>query len=670
MRPNCLTRGAVAAVTVLLILAVSVPSALAQARAARKAPRGAAAGTLRVETFLPQGVVASESGVQVVVRFSSDVVKPSSLSTTRTAEGVVQFDPSLEGYAIWESPRLLRFTPRTPLRRSTRYVARISPRVADLAGQPLQGPVEFQFNTQPLTLLKAEQAGFTPERRAIVEFQFSDFVVPTDLAKYLTISSDGKRLGWRLESDVKSARPRIVTDPILTSSLAMRLEPGLPAASGPLGLSATVARVIPLKFRLQVEQLSARWSQDKVSLVLRFSNAVKLENIQQFISVDPPVSFEVNDDFSRLVLIGDFRPEHRYTVRVRAGLAGTLQQLLLEDAELSVWVPPMKPFLEMKEAGGHLSTRGSMKLRVRSAGIKEFRVAGTRVYDNNLVYFAARVGGDYFAVDLGHTSATKTVPVTPASAPGAVTTEVDLRDVLGKEASGLWAVKVSADRPAGVSQGGDDEDSYYGSTVGDSAVLAISNLGIVGKRAPGELTVWVAALDTAQPLAGVKVRAFSRKNQLLKEAETGADGIVRITGLADGADGQPGFVIASQGDEISYLDLSENLAGRMEFLTEGREFVSDGYEAFLTSERGAYRPGEKAHLFGYVRDRDVAAPKSGFPLEMQVERPDGKRLEPVPVQAGDTGAVARDLAIPSYAPTGLYKVRLQLPGAGKKTNGD
>ncbi|MBX7244375.1 MAG: hypothetical protein K1X53_02685 [Candidatus Sumerlaeaceae bacterium] len=622
-----------------------------------------AAGGFKVANFAPAGKTAV--GNPITVTFTQDVVSSKKLQTTRTAEALISFSPSIDGAYSWESPRILKFTPIPRLRNCTQYVARISPLIRDTKGRKLEGTAEFKFNTPALDLKQAEQADFSGDRSVTIQLVFSDEIVPSDLARYLTVWDGDTKVNWRVESDVKNARPRIKTDPVRGTGLKVRVEKGLPGVSGPLGLDRQEERTVKLNFGLLPEKLSARWAGEKLSLVVSMSGEVKTENLRSLLTIEPPVAFEVGTYNKQLNLTGDFKPETRYTVRLAKGIVGTNGETMKSGTELSVWAPPMKPFLQMKDAGGHLSKNGTMKLRVRSAGIKALSFRAIRLFDNNLIYFINRDGGSYNVQRLGTEVVERDIPV--AEGPGAVTTLIDLREILGASANGVYSFSVN---PADSEESADEgETIYLGDDlpgINDSAVVSISNLGIVSKQSGPELAVWVAALDTAKPLAGIKVRAYSAKNQMVKEGETGPDGMVVLSGYPETPDFKPTVVVATAPDDMSYLNLQDTM-NREEDAggDEGRPFLSKGYEAFVSTERGAYRPGETVHVFGYVRGTGWQTPKP-FPMEVQLERPDDRRLEPRTITPTETGAFSIDLNISPTQPTGLYQVHLQLPGTAQR----
>src|SRR5206468_9329069 len=123
--------------------------------------------------------------------------------------------------------------------------------------------------------------------------------------------------------------------------------------------------------------------------------------------------------------------------------------------------------------------------------------------------------------------------------------------------------------------------------------------------------VWAVSLARATPLEGVRVRVFSEKNQPLGDGITDGDGLARIELVSSASSEKPAVVVAESASAdmpLTWLDLrntSWNLAGSD---VGGRAYLRDGYEAFVYSDRGVYRPGETAHLRAIVRGPNGATP--------------------------------------------------------------
>ena len=102
------------------------------------------------------------------------------------------------------------------------------------------------------------------------------------------------------------------------------------------------------------------------------------------------------------------------------------------------------------------------------------------------------------------------------------------------------------------------------------------------------------------------LKRISNRFQLMGEADTDASGLATVKPLEESnEDAEPMMVIARSADktEVATLNLRENLTGLEQFENSGRDYMRQGYEAFVTPERGAYRPGETAHVTGFLRGK-------------------------------------------------------------------
>ncbi len=628
-------------------------------------------GKFAVETFSPRG--PAPPGAVISVTFTNDVVTSEALDTGKTPESVFSFEPSIEGALQWESPRQVRFIPARPMLKGTEYIARINPQLENVDGNKLGKQPEFRFQTPALSLVSATQREFTPDRKAVIALKFTDKVDPAQLRKHLKFSVGDDDLRWHPQSDVAATDIAVVTDPVTTEAVTLTLEPGLTGVSGPLGLRSRVERKVKLEFRMVATEIEARWVQGEPELVVRFSSHPGSGNAEDFVSVEPPVKVHFASGYqSELLIRGPFESEKRYTVRIKPGLQGYSGKVLVEPVTLSTWVPPVTPFLELPEGGGgYLGTQGRMKLRVRSAGVNKLNVTARRVFDNNLVFHTLYRRGTSGVSQLGKKIAEKTYDLQePLNMPQL--TEVDLRDLLGAGATGVYSFTVQGELPSKASvMVGDwerDYESYQRSELQADVRVNLSNIGIVTKEGATEVMVFTAALDSAQPIPGIKVTLYSQRNQLLGEGITDASGMATITGIdPKNKDAQPAVVVAQNAanNDVSVLNMQESQVGWEQFDSTGRKFLRDGYEVFLTPERGAYRPGETAHLSGFIRGRDGAVPPSAFPLEVVLQRPDGKKMTPEVKTPTPSGLLHFDVTVPGYAPTGYYTVDVKLPGSSE-----
>lgn len=641
----------------------AAPPPASAAKDATPAARAAKAFTIVEST--PQGPVTD--GAVISVTFSQDVVTSDALDARATSQTIFSFEPRVEGSIQWDTLRRAHFLPAHSIHPGTEYIVRINPELRSQAGIRLTGPTEYRFQTPALNLTGVSQYDFHQDHRVSIKLTFSDVVRPQDLRRHLKLISGGSDIPWKPGSEVASRDPIIITDPLTTDVVKLVLEPGLRGVSGPLALKNRIERRVPLSFRLVPVELKGFWKRDTPTLRLKFSSSVYPQDAEKFISVDPPVKLSFSSENNDLVIRGAFQAEQRYTVHVKKGLSG-YSGLTLTDATLSTWMPQMPPFMDMPDAGGYLSSQGTMKLRVETAGLTTLSVEARRVFDNNMLHYD-RGSGWYAMGEYSKKIADREIALRPEPNK-AVITYIDLKDLLGADAHGIYGVEVrgSTTVPLERTERYHSYPSFY-----ETASILITNIGLVGKVAPTEVQVFAAALNTAAPMAGVQVQLISNRYQPLGEATTDASGIARFSNLAYlNKDEQPAFVIArtADGGDVARLELNDTVDVSEEFNADERDYLHDRYEAFITPERGAYRPGETVHITGFIRGREAKAPPAAFPLEAVLRRPDNKYMTPFVVIPTAPGVVDFTVTIPAYAPTGYYTAALRIPGKDEHDSDD
>lgn len=652
------------------------------------------AGGFRVLKAEPQGVLPAEKlkqPLEVRVQFSSDVVRAAEVGTTTPS--ALELVPFVEGSRSWRDEKTFVWTldPRQlPAGSEIHY--RVPGELRDRKGRAVTGPREFSFVTPPLSVVGARQVPVTVAGGYAVQLEFNYPVNPEDLANFLTAKSGdhplavggvmaavaGKERRSRMRPDVPTRTPIVeLVGGIENEQAVLVVAAGLPPARGGQPLAERAQVTVKIQPTFVPLQAYGYWKGERGFLAVEFTAPVSLEGAAENVSVTPPVKFSLDRKWGRmgyaqgentLVLSGDFQPETRYTVTVKAGLKSAEGQALGKDRTLQAWMPKVMPFLTFDRVGGHLSPQGTMKARVRSSGIREFTLHVYRLHENNLTYYLTRDWDEDVVAQLGAFVAEKTVAVSNPNGPS--TTYLDLREfVTTGSAAGVYLLRINASYPSEAPDVGDEEERYQRySGLHDNTVVVLSNLGVVGKCGDSQSTVWVTALDTAKPVAGAAVQWFSRKNQLLGESVTDALGVAHLENVSADSDRRPFVVVVRSGHDFTYLKLADNqlaLPAEKSFARE-RPFHSRGYEAFATTERGAYRPGEVVHLMGFLRGADYQPPKGAFPIELCVQRADGVMLEPMRVIPSPSGAFESSVSLPRTAPTGLWRAILRLPGQNSK----
>ena len=229
---------------------------------------------------------------------------------------------------------------------------------------------------------------------------------------------------------------------------------------------------------------------------------------------------------------------------------------------------------------------------------------------------------------------------------GDVTTTLPMGDVVTGLAPGLYALTARV-------AGGPVREDWEASA---TQWFVVTDLGLATLTGADGLHVFLRGLSDAAPRAGIAVKLLARNNDVLGEAVTDAEGRARFDpGLLRGRGGaEAALVTAEAGGDYAFLNLGEPGFDLSDRGVAGRP-APPPVDVFVTTERGAYRPGETIFATILARD-DGAAAVEGLTLTAIVSRADGVEYGRYPLP--DQGAGGRALALPidAGAPTGGWRL--------------
>ncbi len=505
---------------------------------------------------------------------------------------------------------------------------------------------------EALALLRVDQVNLSPDREGTFQLVFNSPPDLLELKKHLHLSTEDRRaLDWELVGAARSEPVLIRTGPIAEDTFQLALDVGLPARGDSAPLAQAVSLRVPVIAQFSLSRIYAECSSFAgADLYCSFSETPDLATAESTITITPGVTWTVRPSYSGLDINGDFKPGGIYTVTFRPGLKSVNANALGREVVRQVQMPRRPPAVALPLEGRYLSPQGRLALPVSAVNVRQCVVRISPVLPQNLVYIALHeeglVGNWYDRVTA--TAERLAGPGTTLTnrLPEALNEEnrffVNLRDLAGPEPRGLYVLTVAGD--SGSPQ---------------SALVAVTDLGIAAKRGRDAVLVWVNTLSGAQPVANAEVVLYAQNNREMARTSTDSNGVARLPFESSGDGDTPFLVTVRSGSDLSFLAL----AGPVDVPGDaaGRPYLVEGFEAFVFTDRGIYRPGETIHLKALVRDSRLEPPPA-FPALFRVLKPDGRVFKTIPVQLDDAGAAETAVAMPEYLPTGRYELQLVLPG--------
>lgn len=344
----------------------------------------------------------------------------------------------------------------------------------------------------------------------------------------------------------------------------------------------------------------------------------------------------------------------RISATFRAGLPAADGQALAQPVTITAYVRDRTPGVRFPGRGYLLPKAPGAAVPVETVNATELNLTLYTVSDRNLLRsMQGRFFGepleywreDEFAGRVGEAiwSGSATVPT---EINRDMTTRLPLDAALAGRPAGIYALKAAV---AG-------RDEYDNAPAWQWFV--VSDLGVSSFLGTDGLTVAVRSLGSAAAKPGVTVELLSRANAVLATAITDAEGVARIEpGLTRGTGGAaPAMVIVREGEgDLAFLSLTDPEFDLADRGVAGRD-PAPPVDVFLTTERGAYRPGDTVYATALARDSRAEA-IAGLPLTAVWKRPDGVEHARAAVADWGGGYVFTQVIAPQ-APRGTWRLEL------------
>ena len=192
--------------------------------------------------------------------------------------------------------------------------------------------------------------------------------------------------------------------------------------------------------------------------------------------------------------------------------------------------------------------------------------------------------------------------------------------------------------------------------------LVVSDIGTSLFRGPDGLHVLTRSLDSAEPLAGVTVSLVAKNNRELAKSVSDPKGYAHFAApLLNGAGGDEPVLVRTESPDggFSFVSLKQRAFDLRDRGVAGRE-VPGPVDAYVSTERGIYRPGETVHLTAFVRDGQGKALEGKVPMTLRLIRPDGVEVDRRILQDAGGSSYVENLPIDPNAHMGEWNARLYL----------
>ncbi len=357
----------------------------------------------------------------------------------------------------------------------------------------------------------------------------------------------------------------------------------------------------------------------------------------------------------RQICIDGVAHGERYTLTFRAGLPSAEGEELARDVTVTQYVRDRSPSVRFPGRSYVLPRSADTGLPIETVNLDTVALTLSRVSDRNMVralqenYFGRPLGQyelDYFQSDLAEQIWTGKGEV-ENRLNADVTTRLPMGAVVGDLEPGIYALTARV-------EGANPYDDP-----GATQWFVLSDIGLTTLSGADGLHVFARSLADATALKGLSVTLVSRSNRELATATTDDRGVATFApGLTRGPDAAaPAMVVVRRGEnDLAFLSLTDPAFDLSDRGVEGRE-PAGPIDAFLATDRGAYRAGEVIHATSLLRDSDMRA-IDGLPVTAILTRPDGVEHSRTLSNDGVAGGHVFDLPLAPSVPRGTWQLAL------------
>ncbi|MEN6625907.1 MAG: MG2 domain-containing protein [Candidatus Sumerlaeia bacterium] len=510
---------------------------------------------------------------------------------------------------------------------------------------------ERKKGVEPLKVYYASWENVERDRQRLYLY-FSKNVTADAIAARLALTDVSTTVTRRLPFKVARAEDHQVTIELAApdpTDIKVHLE--LPA-----GTEAEDKTTLPapwktdLAHRIQLEHEYSNWDNDDKGLALRLSynQALKLDEVKTRLTIRPTVAnMTIDQDSSNQISIrGDFATNTPYQVVLAPGITFAGWVKLKTALPVVVTSPEKLPtYLGFSDSERYyFPRRFGNAVPVKTRGIKEVSARLYKMFPNNIAVGISDLAQNDTLDMLDWSEQVGQARIAIAGRMNQlITTPVRMDVLTTAPVKGVYVLAVGAE----------------GNEI--RRIVLMTDMGALAHWQGSEAAVFVHNLFTLAPVASARVQVYSKKNQLLGETRTDAQGIARLGGFG-ATRGNPAVAVISSGKDYTFVALDRREETPPAMSAVQLSYNAKAYDGFVYADRDLYRPGETVHLRWIVR-KNYGDALTSAPLVLNITAPNGRTALKKTVALSSLGTAGLDFAtLDSYA-TGRYSASLTVPGS-------
>ncbi|MCW9031708.1 MAG: MG2 domain-containing protein, partial [Gammaproteobacteria bacterium] len=356
-------------------------------------------------------------------------------------------------------------------------------------------------------------------------------------------------------------------------------------------------------------------------------------------------------------------------IHIKKGTQSFGGYILADQYENVQRVPQFPRELNIMHQGAILSMRGEKKLSVVSRGIETVQFEIGRVLPGQINHLVSQSNGDFlshyfsnynFDADNITDRFTEIRRLKATGPEKAQYTAFDFSPYLN-----LAPVNESAGQKRGLfffKVQRWDEKNKRASGESDKRLILVTDLGLLVKdNADKTHDVFIQSLSTGQPVANAKVEILGKNGIAVHTVSSNSRGRASFPSFEDlNREKQPIAYMVTNGQDVSFIPYNKGnrSLNYSRFDTGGiyQQGKAETLNAYLFSDRGIYRPGDKFNVGMIVRSGDWDKELEGLPMEVVINDARGLLVKRQKLKLDVSGFDEVNYQTEYTSPTGEYSI--------------
>ena len=634
-------------------------------------------------------------------------------------DGIVSFQPRIDGEAIWEDDRTIYFKPNDYLPAKEGYIGKIILKKL-FKNVPKEAKVfefDFQVKEQNFYVRFNGLRGVDPEdskkQRLEGYVSTNDIAESEDVEKLLKVEYPEQKTNIRWEHSSDKLRHDFFIENIIRNKEDSEL---LVEWNGkPLGVNVKSNQtfVVPGINNFQIMDARVVQGDDQYVQIFFSDPLLKSQNFDGLVTISGytgKLRFTV--DGNQLLVYPSSQLKGERIVGIERGLKNFLEVKTKERIEWTLLFEEPKPALRLVGNGVIIPESEGLIFPFEAINLNAVDIEVFKIYNNNILQYlqSNQIDGYYQLEQVGRIILQKQISLTELN-PGANKSiwtrfALDLSQLMETDPNSIYQIRLGF-RPEYSSykcEGGSENEmerlqvledpfeddgeiqsiwdyGYYGYRGYYSGfdyehrenpcfpayynadnfirrnVLA-SNLGILAKSGTdGEMLLFVTDLRSTKPIAGINLDIYDYQQQVIKSVTTDGDGMAKVD-----LNIKPFVVVANRGTERGYLKLLDPNALSLSKFDVSGTYTQKGIKGYIYGERGVWRPGDSLYLNFVLEDKSDKLPEN-HPITFELYDSRNQLQQKFTTSENVHDVYPLAIATAHDAPTGNWRANVQLGGA-------